>query len=176
MVCGETVARGEAKADYLLGHARRAHVAAQVKTNLDHLPEKKRDPITAIASVIRSRAPVEMVILFGSYVRGHWVEDLATRYFSDFDLMAVVETPEVAKDLSLWDDITAEIRRYAGPIPVTLVAHDVRELNHEIRMGQYFFADVVNDPRSVTRTRGWRYCRASGTAGSGVTVHGVDCG
>jgi predicted nucleotidyltransferase/HEPN domain-containing protein len=116
-----------------------------VKTSLDHLPENKRDQITAIASVIRSRAPVDMVILFGSYARGDWVEDLATGYFSDFDLMAVVETPEVARDVVLWSDISDEIRRLAGRTPVTLVAHDIHELNHEIRMGQYFFADVVRE-------------------------------
>jgi hypothetical protein len=40
-----------------------------VKTDIDHLPEKKRDQIMTIASVIRSRASVEMVILFGSYAR-----------------------------------------------------------------------------------------------------------
>ena len=120
-----------------------------MKTSLDHLPQKKRDQITAIAAVVRSRAPVEMVILFGSYARGDWVEDLGTGYYSDFDLMAVVETPELANDVALWSDITKEIRPYGGHVPVTLVAHDVRQLNHEIRMGQYFYAEKRNASRSV---------------------------
>lgn len=116
-----------------------------MKTQLDHLPERKRDQLTAIAERIRARAPVEMIILFGSYARGNWVEDLMTGYLSDFDLMAVVEAPELANDIALWSDITDEIRPHAGRTPVTLVAHDVRQLNHEIRLGQYFYADVVNE-------------------------------
>jgi HEPN domain-containing protein/predicted nucleotidyltransferase len=120
-------------------------MSRSVKTSLDHLPGKKLDQLTTITDAIRSRVPVEMVILFGSYARGNWVEDLATGYFSDYDLMAVVEAPELAKDVSLWSDITKEIRPHAGRTPVTLVAHDVRQLNHEIRMGQYFYADVANE-------------------------------
>jgi HEPN domain-containing protein/predicted nucleotidyltransferase len=120
-------------------------LSRSVKTSLDHLPEPKRVQITTIADVIRARAAVEMLILFGSYARGNWVEDLATGYFSDYDLMAVVETPELAKDLSLWGAIEREIRPHAGRIPVSLVVHDVRQLNHEIRIGQYFYADVANE-------------------------------
>jgi predicted nucleotidyltransferase/HEPN domain-containing protein len=120
-------------------------LSRSVKTSLDHLPEQKRVQIATIADVIRSRTTVEMLILFGSYARGNWVEDLANGYFSDYDLMAVVETPELAKDLSLWSDITDEIRPHAGRIPVSLVVHDVRQLNREIRIGQYFYADVANE-------------------------------
>ncbi|HEY5959232.1 MAG TPA: HEPN domain-containing protein [Polyangiaceae bacterium] len=120
-------------------------LSRSVKTSLDHLPERKRDQITAIADAIRARASVEMLILFGSHARGNWVEDFATGYFSDFDLMAVVEAPELAKDVSFWSDITRDVLPYAGRTPVTLVAHDVRQLNHEIRMGQYFYADVANE-------------------------------
>jgi predicted nucleotidyltransferase len=63
-----------------------------MKTSLDHLPERKREQVTAIAAVVQSNAPVDMVILFGSYARGDWVEDLGTGYFSDFDLRAIVES------------------------------------------------------------------------------------
>ena len=51
------------------------YCAPPVKTSLEHLPDRKRQQITAIATVIQSRAPVEMIILFGSYARGDWVED-----------------------------------------------------------------------------------------------------
>ncbi|HEY5956490.1 MAG TPA: HEPN domain-containing protein [Polyangiaceae bacterium] len=120
-------------------------LSRSVKTSLDHLPERKRDQIAAIADAIRARASVEMLILFGSHARGTWVEDFATGYFSDFDLMAVVEAPELAKDVSFWSDVNRDVLPYAGRTPVTLVAHDVRQLNHEIRMGQYFYADVANE-------------------------------
>ena len=79
-----------------------------MKTDLDHLPERKREQVTAIAAVVRANAPVDMVILFGSYARGDWVEDLGTGYFSDYDLMAIVETKAV-----LGNRKDAPIRRVA---------------------------------------------------------------
>ncbi len=39
-----------------------------------------------------------MIILFGSYARGNWVENLVTGYFSDYDLMVIVATEEQARD------------------------------------------------------------------------------
>jgi uncharacterized protein len=46
---------------------------------------------------ICQHAPVEMIILFGSYARGDWVEEYAAdgvhfEYQSDFDLLVLVET------------------------------------------------------------------------------------
>lgn len=54
-----------------------------MKTSLDHLPEHKREQINAVAAFLKASAPIEMLILFGSYATGRWVEDLATLYVSD---------------------------------------------------------------------------------------------
>ena len=70
-----------------------------MKTSLDHLPLHKREQLAAIAAMVQATAPVEMIILFGSYARGNWVEDLVTGYFSDYDLMVIVATEEQARDL-----------------------------------------------------------------------------
>lgn len=37
-----------------------------------------------------------MIVLFGSYARGDWVEDVAQGYVSDYDFIVVVE--ELAQD------------------------------------------------------------------------------
>jgi predicted nucleotidyltransferase/HEPN domain-containing protein len=116
-----------------------------MKTQLDHLPPHKREQIEAIAALIRAAAPVEMIILFGSYARGDHVEDLPNAYFSDYDLMVVVGTQTLADDEALWSDVAERARRIAGRVPVTLLVHEVREINREIRWGQYFYADVVNE-------------------------------
>ena len=60
-----------------------------MKTGLDHLPAPKREPITAIAALLEKGALVEMIILFGSYARGDWVDDPLTKYVSDFDVRSV---------------------------------------------------------------------------------------
>jgi len=38
-----------------------------VKTELDHLPLPKREQLAAITALLRENAPVDMIILFGSY-------------------------------------------------------------------------------------------------------------
>jgi predicted nucleotidyltransferase len=108
-------------------------------------PPYKRDQIRAIAALIQSSAEVETIILFGSYARGDWVEDLPNMYFSDFDRMVVVATEQLAEDDALWARITDEARRIGGRIPVSLLVHDIKQLNQEIRTGQYFFSDVVTE-------------------------------
>ena len=116
-----------------------------MKTSLDHLPEAKRERLAAILALLQAEAPVEMVILFGSYARGNWVQDPATGYRSDFDLLAVVATEQVAGNGELWARLTDRARAVAGGTPVTLIAHDIKQLNQEIRNGQYFFVDIVRE-------------------------------
>src|SRR5689334_21928549 len=116
-----------------------------MKTSLDHLPREKRDQIAAIAAILREGAPVDLIILFGSYARGDWVEDRSTRYYSDYDFMVVVETPAIPNDLALWTRLETQTRELSGHVPLTLLVHDLKHINREIRTGQYFFADVVNE-------------------------------
>ena len=116
-----------------------------MKTSLDHLPEAKRERLAAIAALLAAEAPAEMVILFGSYARGTWVEDRVTGYRSDFDLLVVVATEQLARKDELWVRLTDRARAVSGGTPVTLIAHDIKELNQEIRNGQYFFVDIVRE-------------------------------
>jgi predicted nucleotidyltransferase/HEPN domain-containing protein len=116
-----------------------------MKTSLDHLPELKRAQLRAITSIFCEGAPIAMLILFGSHARGDWVHDAESGYRSDFDIFAIVETEKQAADLSLWSDLERRAREAAGETPVTLIVHDIKFVNHEIRIGQYFFGDIVNE-------------------------------
>ncbi|MCF8229229.1 MAG: nucleotidyltransferase domain-containing protein [Bacteroidales bacterium] len=68
-----------------------------MKRSIRHLPAKKQYELNKILSYITANRPVEMVILFGSYAHGNWVEDKYTEdgityeYKSDYDLWVVVE-------------------------------------------------------------------------------------
>lgn len=121
------------------------HVTRLMKTGLDHLPEHKRELITAIAELVKTGARVEMLILFGSYARGDWVEDLVNAYISDIDLMVVVATEDEAENDPLWTALERQARARSGRVPVSLIVHDIKQLNREIRSGQYFFADILNE-------------------------------
>jgi predicted nucleotidyltransferase/HEPN domain-containing protein len=120
-------------------------IPAPMKTSLDHLPAHKRELIIAIAKLLQESAPVEMLILFGSYARGDWVEDPVSGYVSDVDLMVVVATEDEARKDPLWADLERRARALAGRVPVTLLVHAIKQVNQEIRSGQYFFADVVSE-------------------------------
>jgi predicted nucleotidyltransferase/HEPN domain-containing protein len=124
----------------------------RVKTDLSHLAEGKRLDIEAIAKEIRAEPGVdpEMIILFGSYARGDWVEDYTydgpTTYFyiSDYDIFIVVETVRSATTLNKWRDLERRLRRGA-PINapgINLVVHDIDFLNARLREGRYFFKDI----------------------------------
>jgi uncharacterized protein len=114
-----------------------------MNTSLAHLPEAKQEKLTAMAAAIREAAPAELLLLFGSHARGNWVEDPETDYMSDFDLLVVVESPVVAEKDELWSEVERRIRPLAAPTPVTLIVHDIKFLNKEIRRGQYFFSEIV---------------------------------
>ena len=116
-----------------------------MKTSLEHLPDAKRLQIEAIVELLRAEAPAEMVILFGSYARGDWVEDLKNLYFSDYDLLVVVAAEQLAAKAPLWADLSQRAQAIAGRIPVSIIVHDIKELNHEIRLGQYFFIDILRE-------------------------------
>lgn len=114
-----------------------------MNTSLAHLPEAKQEKLAAMAAAIREAAPAELILLFGSHARGNWVEDPETGYRSDFDLLVVVESPAVAEKDELWSEVEHRIRPLAAPTPVTLIVHDIKFLNKEIRRGQYFFSEIV---------------------------------
>ncbi|UII34535.1 hypothetical protein LVD17_12025 [Fulvivirga ulvae] len=43
---------------------------------LKHLPEEKQKELYLLTDVLQAYKGLEMVILFGSYARGNWVEDM----------------------------------------------------------------------------------------------------
>ena len=130
-----------------------------MKTSLNHLPEPKRAQLREITAIFCEGAPSGMLILFGSHARGDWVQDLETGYRSDFDLLALVETETQAADLSLWPELERRAREAAGETPVTLIVHDIKFVNREIRIGQYFFGDVVNEGILLHDNRGFQLAK-----------------
>ena len=52
-----------------------------MKKSLTHLPAIKRDELVEIVALICKICRAEMIILFGSYARGDWIET----YYTDPD-------------------------------------------------------------------------------------------
>jgi len=120
-----------------------------MKTSLAHLPENKRQALQWAVDIIQEMATPDMLILFGSYARGDWVEELADdgvhyQYQSDFDLLAVVKNEHAATKIerkkSLRDRLNRELKT-----PVSLIAEDIQFVNRRISKGQYFYTDILRE-------------------------------
>ena len=131
--------------------------------SLKKLPESKRRELDrAVAVVLESFAKatstrnaerlrngrILKVILYGSYARGDWVDDPVGRYFSDFDLLIVVDHEDLL-DIDFWqeaearllDDLSSGVMR----TPVSLIVHSLDDVNWKLEHGRSFFIDIVRD-------------------------------
>jgi HEPN domain-containing protein/predicted nucleotidyltransferase len=120
-----------------------------MKTSLHHLPENKQQELQRAVDIICTSIHPEMLILFGSYARGNWVEELGAdgfyyKYQSDFDFLIVTTTPRQAMKVetngSLWNQLS-----HRSKTPVSIIAHDIEFFNRRIRKGQYFFSDIKKE-------------------------------
>ncbi len=50
-----------------------------MKTSIEHLPENKQSQLKLAVEIVRKYTSPEMIILFGSYARGEWVDDFDPR-------------------------------------------------------------------------------------------------
>ncbi|MGE7199606.1 HEPN domain-containing protein [Brevundimonas naejangsanensis] len=97
------------------------------------------------------------IILFGSYARGDWVHDPVGRYFSDFDLLVVVDHEDLT-DFEFWEDVEkrllAELSANAMRTPVSLIVHSLDDVNWKLEHGRGFFIDIARDGVVLQNTPG----------------------
>lgn len=139
-----------------------------MKTSLDHLPPRKQAELRQVVETVRAafeeatatrradrlrNGRIVKIILYGSYARGDWVHDPVGRYFSDFDLLIVVDHEDLT-DREFWHE--AENRTMpVGPdirTPVSLIVHSLDDVNDQLDRGRYFFADIVREGVAVYDT------------------------
>jgi predicted nucleotidyltransferase/HEPN domain-containing protein len=136
-----------------------------MKTRLDHLPASKRDELSQVVEIVRSgfafatarrtqprlrAAKLLKVILFGSYARGDWVEDPVGRYFSDYDLLVIVNHNDLTDIAEFWEKTETRLlmELSAGNMlrtPVNLIYYTLDDVNGQLSRGRYFFTDILRD-------------------------------
>jgi len=136
-----------------------------MRTDLDHLPLAKRHELARIVEILfaefedalagknaphRKAGRILKIILFGSYARGDWVSDPKGGYFSDYDLLVVVNHDELADVVDYWtkaEDHLIREQNVAHRIgtPVSFIVHSLADVNKQLRSGRYFFTDIVRD-------------------------------
>ena len=132
------------------------------RRELDHAVAILREEF-AVATFTR-KAPrlrdgrILKIILFGSYARGDWVHDPVGRYFSDFDLLVVVDHEDLT-DFEFWEKsekrLLADIT--SGQMlrtPVSVIVHSLDDVNYKLEHGRSFFIDIVRDGVTLFDTPG----------------------
>lgn len=132
-----------------------------MKKSLDHLPPRKQAELRHVVDVIRGafdeaistrraarlkNGKILKIILYGSYARGDWVHDPVGRYFSDFDLLVIVDHEDLT-DGEFWHDAENRTMPGEGEIrtPVSIIVHSLDDVNEQLDRGRYFFADILRD-------------------------------
>jgi uncharacterized protein len=136
-----------------------------MKSSLQHLPEGKRRELSLVVDVLREEfaraialrtqpkfrnGKLLKIILFGSYARGDWVEDPVGRYFSDYDLLVVVNHDDLTDVPEFWLRAEERLTQLVGEgrdlrTPVSPIYHSLNDVNEKLRLGRYFFMDIVRD-------------------------------
>ena len=136
-----------------------------MRTDLDHLPIAKRQELARIVEILfaefedalagrnaphRKAGRILKIILFGSYARGDWVSDPKGGYFSDYDLLVVVNHDELTDVVEYWakaeDHLIRELNvSHRIATPVGFIVHSLADVNKQLRSGRYFFMDIVRD-------------------------------
>lgn len=141
--------------------------------SLDHLPSLKRAELLRVVDVLKASFAEAMatkradrlkngrilkIILYGSYARGDWVHDPVGRYFSDFDILIVVDHEDLT-DSEIWDAAlwrtTPGVSRLRTPI--SFIVHSLDDVNHQLERGRSFFADILREGVVLHDTAGAKF-------------------
>ncbi|MBC8551214.1 MAG: HEPN domain-containing protein [Candidatus Brocadiales bacterium] len=135
-----------------------------MKKSFSHLPKHKRDEIKAVVKIINKMIDAEFVILFGSYARGDWVEDVykgddgtTYEYKSDYDLLIVVEDLPKYEYKGYRKRIKSKARRSEDcETRLSIIMHSVDEFKEAIKSGNYFFTDIKKEGILLHSSRRFR--------------------
>ena len=117
---------------------------------VNHLPLEKQKELDLLAELLKHCKGVEMVILFGSYARGNWVEDMYAEkgtiyeYKSDYDILVVTTHDDLKNNYTIEKKVAKES---VGKIltSISLIFHSIKHLNRALTMGNYFFKDIKQE-------------------------------
>ena len=114
-----------------------------------HLSKNKQNELKRIVSVIRDQCnDVEMIILFGSYARGDFKEEVDLKpnrksgHISDYDILVITKEKSTATNIGLWKAITKDCNNADLSAHTRIIAHDIQDLNIKLAEAQYFYTDV----------------------------------
>lgn len=136
-----------------------------MRTDLDHLPARKRRDLERVVEILfaefedatriatqdwKRKGRILKIVLFGSYARGDWVDDPKGGYFSDYDILVVVSDRRLTDTLEFWAKADDHLMRAVTieksiSAPVNFIVHDLADVNEQLHHGRPFFVDIARD-------------------------------
>lgn len=118
-----------------------------MKSTLTHLPQNKQDQLKVLTEIILGKVQAEMIILFGSYARGDWVEDYQEKYeyVSDFDILIITKDKNSAKQVKKSRELDKELMNNAEITRTSIIYHSIGFVNDKIERNYYFFVDILKE-------------------------------
>ncbi|MCP9613123.1 HEPN domain-containing protein [Coprobacter tertius] len=125
-----------------------------MKTSTSRLPEYARKDLQQIVSLVLENLPrCEMIILYGSYARGTYVEyderdefGILTSFMSDYDILVVTSKSDVKEAGQILDAVDQMYyKRPDHQVPIQFINDDIEKLNSDLSEGRYFYTDVKKE-------------------------------
>lgn len=125
-----------------------------MKKSISYLPKRKQEDLIFLVREINKRLPqAELVILYGSYATGKFVEHderiefgIPTSFMSDYDILVVTSGLSDKKVGNVLDNI--DDLYYKDPehqTPVQFINDDIKTLNRQLEEGRYFYTQVKQE-------------------------------
>ncbi len=132
-----------------------------MRTDLDHLPQAQQQELSLVRQILldefavaisratqpwKKNGKVQKIILFGSYSREDWVDEAASGYQSDFDILVIVSHKDLTDVADYWYVAEDKIQRDSSIArPVNIIVHTLDEVNQGLTKGEYFWVDIARD-------------------------------
>lgn len=132
-----------------------------MKKSLSHLPKGKQADLRLIARYVVEALgdQCEIIILYGSYARGDYVEydqriefGVATYYMSDFDILVITRNDCNRYETNqLLDKVGERYHEYKGrgkyafTTKIHFIEETIKDFNMEITKNRYFYADIKKE-------------------------------
>ncbi|GJD34393.1 nucleotidyltransferase and HEPN domain-containing protein [Methylobacterium aerolatum] len=146
-----------------------------LEDRLAHLPHRKRRDLARAVQILfdefeafqtgkisdkKKRGRIVRVVLYGSHARGSWVEDRDSGYFSDYDLLVVVNHDDLVDELDLWEPVRDRFIQIAllksfYTASVSLIVHSHQDVNDQMARGRPFFVDIFRDGITLYEATGF---------------------
>lgn len=125
-----------------------------MRTSIKYLPEEKQEDLKYLVKMILEKIPqTEMVILYGSYATGKYVEydirnefGILTTFMSDYDILVVThktKDKEVGQKLDNIED--TYYRNNDKKPPVQFINDSIEKLNRNLSDSRYFYTQIKKE-------------------------------